>query len=188
MNTSTFTTRDTHGRALRPGNTLLLHSQASGWRSLYAASFREVPFRAVEPPVGHPSLIYHLSFPTTVTRRVEGAAAQRALIGPRRLCLTPGEATTEWQHDGHPEILQVYVRQSVYAHAVSQMFGCHADVAPLIPQFAAVDPLLEQLVVALLGSLRQGAADDGLYIDTMAQMIAVHLARTYSTRARAGGV
>ncbi len=182
---ATFTARETHGRVLRPGNTLLLHSQNAGWRSLHAASFREAPFTALERPIGHPSLIYHLSFPTTVTRRIDGAPLERALIGPRRICLTPGDATTEWQHNGSPEILQVYLRQAVYARAVNQMFDCDAADAPIVPQFAAVDPLLEQLLVALLGALRDRTADDGLYIDTMAQMIAVHLARAYSRRARA---
>jgi len=181
---SSFTARETHGRVLRPDNRLILHSQDAGWRSLHAATFQEAPFSAREPAIGHPSLIYHLSRPTEVTRRVEGAPRERALIGPRRLCLTPGNATTEWQHNGRPEILQVYLRQSVYERTVQDMYGCDETAAALTPQFAMLDPLLEQLVIAILGALQDGTADDGLYVDMVAQMIAAHLARTYSTRAR----
>lgn len=186
FDSSTFTARETHGRVLRPGNRLILHSQDSGWRSLHAATFQEAPFSAREPAIGHASLIYHLSRPTEVMRKIEGAARERALIGPRRLCLTPGNATTEWQHAGRPEILQVYLRQSVYERTVQDMYDCDAAAAELVPRFAMLDPLLEQLVIAILGALRDGTSDDGLYIDTVAQMIAAHLARTYSTRARAG--
>jgi len=181
---SIFTVRETHARVLRPGNRVTLHSQDAGWRSLHAASFQEAPFSATESAIGHPSLIYHLSRPTQVMRKIEGRPRERALIGPRRFCLTPGESATEWQHSGRPEILQVYLRQSVYERTARDMYGGGAGTAELVPRFAMVDPLLEQMAIAILRALRDGTAGDGLYIDTMAQMIAVHLARTYSSRSQ----
>jgi AraC family transcriptional regulator len=179
-----FTARETHGRVLRSGNRLIAHSQDAGWRSLHAAILEEAPFQATERPIRHPALIYHLSRPTQVTRKIEGAAPETALIGPRRICLTPGEATTQWQHAGHPEILQVYLRQSIYEAAVTEIFGCDSSTAELVPRFAILDPLLEQLAIAITNALRDGAPEDGLYIDTVAQMMAVHLARSHSSRSR----
>src|SRR5579862_6404497 len=179
-----FTARETHGRVLRSGNRLIAHSQDAGWRSLHAAILEEAPFHAIERPIRHPSLIYHLSRPTEVTRKIEGTTRETALIGPRRICLTPGEASTQWRHAGHPEILQVYLRQSVYEAAVAEIYGCDSSGAELVPRFAILDPLLEQLAIAITTALRDGAAEDGLYIDTIAQMMAVHLARMHSTRSR----
>ena len=179
-----FTARETHGRVLRSGNRLIAHSQDAGWRSLHAAILEEAPFQANERPIRHPSLIYHLSRPTQVTRKIEGAASETALIGPRRICLTPGEASTLWGHSGHPEILQVYLRQSIYEAAVTEIYGCDSSGAELVPRFAVLDPLLEQLAIAITNALRDGAAEDGLYIDTIAQMMAVHLARSHSSRSR----
>jgi AraC family transcriptional regulator len=182
--TSVFTARETHGRVLRSGNRLIAHSQDAGWRSLHAAILEEAPFQAVERPIRHPSLIYHLSRPTEVSRKIEGVGRETALIGPRRICLTPGDATAQWQHAGHPEILQVYLRQSVYEAAVSEIYGCDSAGAELVPRFAILDPLLEQLAIAITNALRDGNAEDGLYIDTIAQMMAVHLARTHSSRSK----
>ncbi len=181
---SVFTVRETHGRVFRPGNRLIAHSQDSGWRSLHAAIIEEAPFHATESAIAHPSLIYHLSRPTEVTRRIEGTRGEKALIGPRRLCLTPGEATTSWQHAGHPEILQVYLRRSIYEGAVSELYGCDASAAELVPRFAMLDPLLEQLAVAITNALHDGTAEDGLYIDAIAHMMAAHLARAHSSRSR----
>src|ERR1700685_4659402 len=181
---SVFTARETHGRVLRSGNRLIAHSQDAGWRSLHAAILEEAPFQATERPIRHPSLIYHLSRTTEVTRKIEGAARETALIGPRRICLTPGESSTQWQHAGHPEILQVYLRQSVYEAAVTEIYGCDSSGAELVPRFAILDPLLEQLAIAITNALRDGAAEDGLYIDTVAQMMAVDLARSHSSRSR----
>jgi len=180
-----FPVRETHGRVLRPANRVIAKSQDVGWRSMFAAIIEEAPFDATEPPVGHPFLIYHLAHPTEVTRRIEGCPVEKSLIGPRRLCLTPGEARTRWQHSGHPEILQVYLRQSVFAAVVSEMYGGDPASAQIVPRFATIDPLLEQLALAIASALRDGNARDGLYIDTLAQMIAAHLARTHCTRSRA---
>jgi AraC family transcriptional regulator len=187
MPTSTgpvFTVRETHGRVLRTGNKVIANSQDVGWRSLHAAILEEAPFEAVERPIRHPSLIYHLCRPTEVGRKIEGARPERMLIGPRRICLTPGEATTRWSHNGNPEILQVYLRQSLYEGAVSEIYGCDGSAAELVPRFAMLDPLLEQLAIAITNALRDGSAADGLYIDSIAQMMAVHLARNHSTRSR----
>src|SRR5262249_458518 len=109
-----FSVRETHARVLRPGNRLIAHSPDAGWRSMYAAIMQEAPFQATERAIHHPFLIYHLARPTEVTRKIVGAAPEKTLIGPRRMCLTPGEAVTRWQHHGNPEILQIYVRQSIY--------------------------------------------------------------------------
>src|SRR5690349_19316447 len=97
LNDPVFAARETHGRALRSANRLIAHSQDIGWRSMYACMIEEAPLDTVESPVRHPSLIYHLTRPTEVTRQIEGARAEKMLIGPRRMCITPGEATTHWQ-------------------------------------------------------------------------------------------
>lgn len=179
-----FSVRETHGRVLRPENRVLAQSAEIGWRSLYAAILEEAPFQATEAAVPHPSLIYHLTRPTEVSRKLAGAPMEKTLIGPRRICLTPGGAVACWQHQGHPEILQVYLRQSIYESVFGEMYGCDPAAAEMLPRFAMSDPLLEQLAVAIHNALRDGTAEDGLYIDTLAQMIGVHLARFHSARSR----
>jgi AraC family transcriptional regulator len=179
-----FTAEETHGRVLRPGNRLISHSQDAGWQSIYAAIFEEAPFRATEAPIGHPSLIFHLSRPTVVSRSVEGDRPEQARIGPRQFCLTPGESHTAWSHSGNPEILQVYLRQSIFASAIEEMYGGDGCSADVVPRFAFTDPLLEQLAVAIMTALREGTSEDRLYVETMAHMIGVHLARRHSTRVR----
>ena len=177
-----FAARETHGRALKAENRLIAHSPKVGWRSLYAAIIEEAPLNTLETPVPHPFFIYHLYHPTEVTRKVPGMRLERALIGPRRICLTPGGTTARWQHCGQPEILQVYLRQSTYAAAVGEMYGCDASAAEIVPRFAILDPLLEQLALTIAGALRHSSMGDGLYIDTLAQMIAAHLAHHHSSR------
>jgi AraC family transcriptional regulator len=180
---TTFLAEETHRRILRPGNRLVLHSEDAGWKSLHAAVFEEVPFHATESAIGHPSMIYHMAHPTRVARQVESERRESSLIGPRRICLTPGGAQTFWQHSGHPEILQVYLRESLFKQASEEIYGVEAGTIDVIPRFAINDPLLEQLALAIINALEDGRAEDALYIDTAAHMMAVHLARRHSTRA-----
>jgi AraC family transcriptional regulator len=177
-----FRVEETHGRVLRSGNEIISQSAAIGWQSLFAAKFREAPLSVNEPAIGHPSLIYHLARPTDVSRTLGGERVERALIGPGRFCLTPGEASAHWRHCGNPEILQLYLRQSLYDRTAEEMFG---QAAPITPRFAIVDPLLEQLALAVLNALHDGDVDDRLYIETIAQLIGAHLARAHSARAKA---
>jgi AraC family transcriptional regulator len=183
-----FTVGETHGRAMRPENELLAHSQDVGWRSLHAAIFKEAPLHVTEPALDHPFIIYHITHPTEVMRKIEGAHREKRLLGPRNICVTPPGTATEWEHHGNPEILQVYLRRSLYEAAVGELYGCDATAAEIVPRFGIVDPLLEQLSIALAEALRSGAVRDGLYIDTIAQMMAVHLARTHSAQSRAGAL
>jgi len=179
-----FTAGETHGRALRPENELVAHSQDVGWRSLHAAIFKEAPLHVTESALDHPFIIYHITHPCEVTRKIEDARREKGLLGPRNICVTPPETVTEWEHHGHPEILQVYVRRSLYEAAVSELYGCDASAAEIVPCFGIIDPLLEQLAIALGEALRTGSVRDGLYIDTVAQMMAVHLARAHSVQSR----
>jgi len=182
---SVFTVDETHGRAARRENRLVVHSQSIGWRSLYAAILEEAPLNVNEPSLPHPSLIYHLCRPTAVARRIDGTRRERVLIGPRRFCITPNGVNAQWEHNGHPEILQIYLRRSICESAVQEMYGCELSKAPLLPRFAILDPLLEQLAIAISTALKDGTAEDGIYVDTLAHMIAVHLARQHSMRSRA---
>ena len=179
-----FTAKETHGRLFRSGNRSIANSQDAGWRSLHAAILEEAPFRATEPAIGHPMLIYHLTRPTRVARWIEDGAADKQLIGPRQICLTAVGATTTWEHNGHPEILQVYLRSTVYQSAVAEIYNCDIASSELVPRFAILDPMLEQLAIAITSALRDGTAGDELYIDTLAQMMAVHLARSHSAQSR----
>jgi AraC family transcriptional regulator len=179
-----FTVNETHGRILRSQNRVIAQNENPGWRSIYAAIFEESRFQAIEPAIAHPYLIYHLSRPTTVTRKIEGFPIERALIGPRRICVAPGGSVIKTSHTGQPEILQVYVRQALYESVVNEIYGCEASEAEIVPRYAILDPLLEQLVLAIRAALQNGTAEDRLYMDTIGQMIALHLARHHSARSR----
>jgi AraC family transcriptional regulator len=170
---------------MRPGNRLVAHSESFRWQHLYAARFVEAPFETTEIAVEHPSFIYHLTRPTDVTRKIAGGARERALIVPRRITLTPGTTIARWQHSGRPEILQVYVRQSLIDAIAEEMYDCDASRIHLRPRFAMQDPLLEELAITIDGLLQNGTGESRIFAETVAQMVAAQLVRAYSSSTRA---
>ena len=182
-----FAVEQTHGRAVRPGNRLIAHSPDAGWGALYAALMEEAPFEATEQGVRHPSFIYHVNRPTEVTRRIDGGRPESALIGPRCLTLTPGRPASWWSHNGNPQILQVYVHRRLFENAAAEMYGLDPGRADLTPRFAILDPLLEQLSLAVIAALHEGDRHDSLYVESLAQMIAVHMVRMHCTGVRPRG-
>lgn len=180
--THVFSERETHG--LKPGSRLIAQSSDLGWRSLYAVMCESSPQQIARPAIPHPVMTYHLTRPTEITRKFEGSRCEKAVIRPRGITLTPANTVAHWDHSGRPEILRVYVRQDIYAAAVNEMYGCEASAAPILPRLGFEDPLLEQLCLAVGNALRDGTVRDGLYIDTLAQTIAVRLAWQHSERSR----
>jgi len=166
-----------------PRRQVIADSLDLDWRSLNAAITQFSPLSELTRGVDHPlslELTYLLSYPIKLTRQIEDGLQNVGIVGTRMLCLTPG-FTTYWHHLDYPEVLSVFLDGSVYRSAVEDIFDCDPSDAPLIPQFAIVDPLLEQLAIAIIGSLRARTCEP-LYIDTVARTMAAHFAQKYSSR------
>ncbi len=56
-------------------------------------------------------------------REISGAPRKDSSSAPVNLREHPAGATAQWQHSGHPEILQVYLRDSIYAAAVEEIMA-----------------------------------------------------------------
>ena len=180
-----FPFEETQGREFRSTNRLITTSNQLGWRSLYATVFEHKQNRGIARPVPHPYFVYMMDRPITVMRKITGNPREKGLVVPRHLILTPSEVTLEWEDSGPHEILQVYLRQPVYAAAVRELCGREISDAKIMPRFTFQDPMLEQFALAITATLRDGCFEDRLYVDAMGQMMALHLVRHHSSCYRA---
>jgi len=179
-----FPAHETQAREFRSGNRLIATSDGLSWRSLYGTIFEQHQTRGTAPPVHHPNLMYLMGPPITVTRKISGSPLEKALIIPRQFSLTPPGVAVQWEDSDPPELLQIYLRHSIYAAAVQELHGCDAAEAEIVSRFTFQDPLLEQLALAIAAKLRDRNAEDRLYIDAIGQMMAMHLALYYSSSSR----
>ncbi|WP_167338376.1 helix-turn-helix transcriptional regulator [Paraburkholderia oxyphila] len=177
-----FSSKQTHGRALSPTNEVIASSDSLGWESIHAALLVERGIDAYEPPVPHPSLIYHVAHPTVVRRKLDGHNVENDLIRPGQLGLTPGGLGAEWKHDGKPQILQIYLKSKLFNELAEEILECDPARIEINPCAGIRDAFLEQLALAIMGTLHDPSKGARLYVDTLAHALAAHLARRYTNR------
>jgi len=172
-----FPIEETHGIPLYPGNRLLAHSGGLGWRSVYASYAVERPWIATLRPLVHPCLAYFVNGGATVTRRIEGEARRTTALCARQFGLVPTRAASHWDLCGRPEVLTLYLRHEMVDRLAEEVFERDPKQVELRPQLGVTDPLLEQLALALLRAVCGAEIAAGLYVDQLAQTIAVQLLR-----------
>ena len=174
---SAFPIEETHGIPLYPGNRLLAHSGNLGWRGIYASYAAERPWTATLRPICHPCIAYFVNGGASVTRRVEGEAPQLAQLRARRFGMVPTRAASHWDLRGAPDVLTLYLRQAMVDRLAWDVFDRDPKDVELRPRLDVTDPLLEQVALALLRAMRD--AETGLYVDQLAQTMAVQMLRVH---------
>jgi AraC family transcriptional regulator len=79
-------------------------------------------------------------------------------------------------------MLQVYLHRAVYESVAAELCSGNPPRRTITPRFAIHDPMLEQLLLAVATALREPTPPATLYIDTLAQMMAAHLASASTAR------
>lgn len=178
-----LTAQQTHRIGLWPRNRLIAHSADRGWRDVYVALATVNAWSGKLAATGHPCLAYCLHRPAHLSRAFDGARAREtAVIRPRQFFVIPAREATEWHRHGTSDMLMMYLRQDML-DGLAREFGAHPD-RPLSLDFGlgVSDPLLEQLALTLLDTLRR-PEDCGsqLYVDGVVHAMAAHLLRRYSS-------
>lgn len=172
-----FPIEETHGIPLYPGNRLLAHSDGLGWHSAYASYAAERPWTATLRPLPHPCIAYFVNGRASITRRLEGDAPQVAQLHARQFGFVPTRLTSQWDLRGTPDVLTLYLRSAMVDRLAAEIFGRDPQHVELRPRLGVTDPLFEQLALALLRVMREGQPGSSLYVDHLAQTMAVHMLR-----------
>lgn len=171
--------RHTHEIGFWPTNRLIAQSAGRGWRDAYAALATVNSWTGTLAPKGHPCLAYCLNRPASLRRR-QGLSNrwETRTVRPRHFFVIPAHEQTEWRRDGSSDMLMLYLRQDAIdalsrKHASQAVAGVDIDL-----KLGTVDPLLEQIALALLGTLKS-PPDGGsaIYADGLVQAMVLHLLR-----------
>lgn len=167
--------RDTNGILalpwVRPDRT----SAGLGWDDLYLSTQREAPYQAVFRPAATHLLILHLSGPVTV-RRGTTALTTTELVPPGGLFLHPAGRDLNVELTGRLDTVHAYLSDEALQAA-------HEGDRPveLTEELGTTDPLIEQLMLALDGAVKQWEPSARTYVDQLSGLLAAHLVRRHST-------
>ncbi|WP_431874824.1 helix-turn-helix domain-containing protein [Amycolatopsis sacchari] len=157
---------DTNGILRLPSVRPARSSAGLGWPGLYVSTQSESPYRARFDAAGTHLVILHLGGPVTVRR----GRTQERRVPAGGLFMHPAGRELTVELGGPLDTVHAYLP---------------ADALPaeLNEELGVADPLVEQLMLALDGLVRQWEPAARTYVDHLSGLFAAHLAHRY-TRAR----
>ncbi|MDJ0676564.1 MAG: AraC family transcriptional regulator [Calothrix sp. MO_167.B42] len=97
------------------------------------------------------------------------------------LLITPADTTLFTQTDGDVQIVQIRIQDSFVRNVAEETLGKNSERVELMPKFQTRDPQIEAMATMLLGELHQESFSSQLYVDSLANVLAVHLLRQHTT-------
>ena len=156
---------------IRPDRT----STGLGWSDLYVSTQREQPYQAAFAPAASHLIILHRSGPVSVRRGHLGLHRGRTVPAGGFFVHPAGKDLTV-ELGGELDTVHVYLSDAALQQAHD------GPPVELVEELGAIDPLLEQLVLALDTALCRWEPAGRTYVDQVAALLAAQLARHHAGR------
>lgn len=162
------------------GGVVLLSSEQAGWSGIASRYYRApAMYRETVPAFGFDSLAIQVKGVTPLTSRI--TQSQRSVLSvPGDIYLVPKGEASSWYSRDSCELLHLYATTGLFRAVALQTADLDPQRVELIARVQERDPLIYQLGLAFLDELRTGGALGRLYVDSLAQLLIVHLLRQHA--------
>lgn len=97
------------------------------------------------------------------------------------LLITPADTRLATQAEGDVQLVQMRLQDSFLRQVAGETLGQDGDRIGLVPAFQTRDPHIEAIATMLLTELHRESFGSPLYIESLANVLAVHLLRHHAT-------
>jgi AraC family transcriptional regulator len=162
----------------------VVSSEDRGWRGLEASRYRYATEGFYLPGFAGHAVVIHLGPTAELVEREEGRL-HRALVRRGDVSVVPAGLESEWWWEDGREVdrLHTYLDPAVFRRVAAEA-EAEPERVEVLNSVAVRDPLLEQTGMALLEELAVGGLANRLYVESLTQMLAVHLLRRHSSLGR----
>jgi AraC family transcriptional regulator len=161
----------------------ILSSQQTGWQGILIEHYQAPPNHICEYT---PSalLAYWLSFPSAEPMHLvqnHGERWHESIVKQDDLVLVPAGQPTYWRWPTNSSTsnISIYLQPELVAQTAKSA-DLNPDRIELIDCFSQSDPYLYQIAMMLLAELRSGEIMGELYVESLTQVLVIHLLRHYS--------
>lgn len=175
-----FTSDQTHGFSTADFCDVSLSSAKLCWTSVFVSRQRENPYDRNFAACGDPLVSFVLNGPVPFSRTVNGLPLEKKLV-PGSFGIVRAEESFNARADMPLESVHVYVRQEIVSEIASETIKGDPEKVEIIPQFGAVDPLLEQLAIGIFEAAREPIPCSRHYADHLGRAFAARLVQKHST-------
>ncbi|MBD1909077.1 MULTISPECIES: AraC family transcriptional regulator [unclassified Leptolyngbya] len=112
--------------------------------------------------------------------QVYGSKTYRGLYGKGDISIAPAEVPFFARWDDEDHYLQIRVPSQFIQRVACEALEMKGDRLELMPEFRTRDPQIEAIGSMLLTELQQKTAGNKLYIESLANVLTIHLIRQYT--------
>ena len=163
----------------------LLSSQQLGWKGILVELYQSPLHYSFEESVAALAahwLNFHLSQPVLLTQRHD-TLQHESIVKQGDLVLVPAGRATYWRsqtEDNALSNLSIYLHPELIAQTAI-LSDLDPDRIELMDYFSCFDPHLYQIALMLLAELQAGGIMGELYVESLTQVLVVHLLRHHSS-------
>jgi AraC family transcriptional regulator len=158
----------------------IFSSRNQGWENILVEQFQH--------PAGEGRLHYRnehaicMSLAPRPVRllQIQDGKTYSGLYGKGDLSIMPVESPFFARWDGDDHLLQVRIPSRFIEQVATEALGINPDGLELVPEFRTRDSQIEAIAMLLLSEMKQDNIGSRLYIESLINVLSVHLLRQYT--------
>jgi AraC family transcriptional regulator len=171
--------KTSHPQPIECASIPISSSRNQGWENILVEEFQH--------PAGEGKLHYRdehvicLSLAPRPVRlqQIQDGKTYTGLYGKGDFSITPAEAPFFARWDSDDRLLQIRITSQFIEQVAGEALAMNPDQLEIRPEFRNRDPQIEAIGLMLLAELKQENLGGRLYIESLANVLAVHLLRQY---------
>jgi AraC family transcriptional regulator len=158
----------------------LLSSQSQGWGNILVEQFQHTAGECRTHYSDEHTICLSLAPRPVRFLQIKGGKTHTSLYGKGDISITPAEMPFFARWDGEDHYMQIRIASRFIQQVAREALEMNPDRLELLPEFRTRDPQIEAIGMMFLTELQQGNCGSRLYIESLANVLAVHLIRQYT--------
>jgi AraC family transcriptional regulator len=158
----------------------ILSSRNQGWENILVEQFQHAAGEGRTYYRDEHSICLSLVPRPVGLLQTQGDKTRTGLYAKGDFCITPAQMPFFARWDSDDRFLQIRVVSGFLQNVAGETLDQNPDRLELLPQFRTRDPQLEAIGMMLLAELQQDNLGGKLYIESLSNILAVHLLRQYT--------
>ncbi|GHO46016.1 AraC family transcriptional regulator [Ktedonospora formicarum] len=131
------------------------------------------------PAIPHHILVVNLGSPTNIQEQTIG---RQGHLNTGNVVIMPAGAPTKWHLDREGDVRHLHLYLSpTLIQRVADSADINPDRVEIIDTLGAFDPQIETIALSLLSELRSDGLGGKLYVESLANLLGIHLLRQHSS-------
>lgn len=158
----------------------LLSSQNQGWENILVEQFQHPSGEGRTHYSDEHAICLSLASRPVRFLQIKGGRTHTSLYGKGDISITPAQMPFFARWDGDDHFLQIRIASRFIQSVARETLNQNPDRLELLSEFRIRDPQIEAIGMLLLAELQQENLGGRLYIESLANVLAVHLLRQYA--------